>query len=101
MDAEQERRSSIKVERGDGLNDAIQLRIANVRGDVGETTLSMIIQQDGDVSLSLTDPDKEMVDIEFCTRAGGGKNPLLADAFRGLIRNLADQIEDAQNSQQA
>ena len=99
MSAEQERSPQIKVQRGEGLNDPIQLRIANLRGDMGETTLSMIIQQDGDVCLSLTDPQKGTVDIEFCTFTGGGKNPLLTEAFRNFTRTLADQIENLQKSE--
>lgn len=64
--------------------------IKDIEGDMGEDErLQMTQQPDGDVVLTLYNPDKGVIgSIEFCTSNGGGRYPVIAKKLRELIAEL-------------
>jgi hypothetical protein len=54
-----------------------------VRSDMGEETLVLLVEDDGDVIVSVVNP-KAYNSAQFCTLAGGGKSPRVRDALLAL-----------------
>ena len=77
-------------ERGGEAN--VLYRITDINGDMGEATRMGLIQQaDGDVIVSLADSTRGVVlSIEFCTAAGGGKYPHIAEKLRELVTAIRE-----------
>jgi hypothetical protein len=62
--------------------------ILKVNGDMGPSTMGITIQPDGDVIVSVSDPDGTAC-IEFCTMSAGGKNPEIHQTLFDLAASLA------------
>lgn len=77
-------------ERGGEGN--VLYRITDIKGDMGESARMGLIQQaDGDVIVSLADSKRRVVlSIEFCTAAGGGKYPVIAEKLRELVTAIRE-----------
>ena len=66
------------------------IKVQEIQGDMGEAERMQLLQQpDGDVILSLYNVEKGQTgSIEFCTRHGGGRYPIIAKKLRELIAEL-------------
>ncbi len=79
----------MKIEKWNGESN-IAFRILGIEGDMGEATHMDLIQQgDGDVIVRLQDLEKgNLLNIEFCSSNGGGRQPFIAKKLRELIAEL-------------
>lgn len=81
-----------------------RINIRDIQDDMGSgSTLNLLLGEDGDVVLTLRNPDVEdilrraragvgqEISIEFCTFHGGGHNPLLARELRKLVMLLVEK----------
>lgn len=66
--------------------------IKDIEGDMGEDErLQMLQQPDGDVILTLYNPDKGKIgSIEFCSGGGGGHHPEFTKKLRECIKALME-----------
>lgn len=69
-------------------------RMYERRGDMGQERLQIILQEDGDVCLTLHNAARDhtefqRVGIEFCTGSGGGRSPHTLRALQELVRAVA------------
>ena len=66
------------------------IQVKDIEGDMGEDLRMQLLQQpDGDVIISLYNVKAGSLDsIEFCTSSGGGRQPIIAQRLRDLIRDL-------------
>jgi len=67
-----------------------QIIVKDIEGDMGEGTRMQLLQQpDGDVIITLYNPEKGIIEsIEFCSSSGGGRRPIIAQRLRDLIHDL-------------
>ena len=64
------------------------------RGDMGENTLRVLTDADGDVIVEVFSPERGAVAAEFCTGIGGGHSPNTRRALLALILAIEqDQAE--------
>lgn len=80
-------------------------RLYRRHGDMtppGDSVLSAVIQDDGDVCLSLAENKRgevHIADIEFCTiGTGGGKSPKTVAALRALVHAMAEDAAQGQGA---
>ena len=66
------------------------IQVKDIGGDMGEDPRMQLLQQpDGDVIISLYNVKAGTLgSIEFCTSSGGGRQPIIAQRLRDLIRDL-------------
>ncbi|KKL45707.1 hypothetical protein LCGC14_2352960 [marine sediment metagenome] len=66
------------------------IKVQEIQGDMGETERMQLLQQpDGDVIVTLYNAEKGRIgSIEFCTKTGGGRYPIIAKKLRELIAEL-------------
>lgn len=70
------------------------IRISKIRSDTDPaTTLNLIDDGQGNVGISITDPERGTVGVDLYPYQGGGSSPEITKKFRDLIKELADQIE--------
>lgn len=82
----------IENDRDSGGN----LRIADIQGDMGESTrLNLLEQPDGDIIVSIYEIKDGLkmpaLSIEFCTTSGGGRNPIITRGLQQIILKLAEE----------
>ena len=74
-----------------GNIDYIIREIPDDMGDPEEMTI--IEQSDGDVVVVMTHPQRGvMLSMEFCTRLGGGRYPIIAQKLRELVAELRKEL---------
>jgi hypothetical protein len=60
------------------------------QGD-GGGRLVLVIEDDGDVVMSIQPPTKEQGHFEFCTGAGGGRSPKVLRALKALAEAIEEE----------
>ena len=67
--------------------------IKDIEGDMGEDErLQMLQQPDGDVVLTLYNPEKGVIgSIEFCSGGGGGGQPFFTKKLRECMAALMEK----------
>lgn len=85
----------MKAERFD--SGPTQCEIRGIEGDMGEETrINLLVKEDGDVTLSLIDPQRGMVEIDFNALRGGTHNSIMARTLRALAFALTEPAQDKQ-----
>ena len=86
-------------QKGDGN---CRYTILNIEDDMSpHIRMNLILQDDGDIILWLTQPGRRQISIEFCTPiAGGGRHPIIVKHLRAMIDELVEAGEAAEQARE-
>lgn len=72
-------------------------RISNIRSDTNiAASLAIVVDDGGNVGISIVDPESGIVGIDLYPFQGGGANSEITVLFRNFARELADLIESGE-----
>lgn len=71
----------------------IQYHIRDLEDDMGEQTqMDLLVEEDGDVIVTLRGHNAALaLSMQFCTRMGGGRYPVISAKLRELVKILAEE----------